>query len=107
MVTLVNSCGQIRGEWAGFLTQPVWTATACTHKKYSIIPFHSLKVLLAMLPTRGLATYVSSVSFGHPEHCFLTVWTPKSLGQDLLMMTILEDSTCSVTPTIQTKQLLA
>ena len=38
---------------------------------------------------------------------FLTVWTPKSLGQDLLMMTILENSTCSVTPTIQTKQLLA
>ena len=56
---------------------------------------------------RGLATYASSVSFGQPEHCFLTVWTPKSLGQDLLMMTILEDSACSVTPTIQTKQLLA
>ena len=32
--------------------------------------------------------YASSVSFGHPEHCFLTVWTPKSL----LIMTILEDS---------------
>ena len=57
--------------------------------------------------TRGLATYSSSVSFGHPEHYFLTVWTPKSLGQDVLMMTILEESTCSVTPTIQTKQLLA
>ena len=56
---------------------------------------------------RGLAIYVSSVSFGHPEHYFLTVWTPKILGQDLLMMTILEDSACSVTPTIQTKQLLA
>ena len=38
---------------------------------------------------------------------FETVWTPKGLGQDLLMMTILEDSACSVTPTIQTKQLLA
>ena len=37
------------------------------------------------------------MSFGHPEHCLLTVWTPKSLGQDLLMMTILEDSACSVT----------
>ena len=47
------------------------------------------------------------MSFGHPEHFFLTVWTPKSLGQYLLMMTILEDSACSVTPTIQTKQLLA
>ena len=56
---------------------------------------------------RGLATYASSVSFGHPEHYFLTVWTTKILGQDLLMMTILEDSACSVTPTIQTKQLLA
>ena len=56
--------------------------------------------------SRGLATYASSVSFGHIEHCFLTVWTPKSLGQDLLMMTILEDSACSVTPTIQIKRLL-
>ena len=54
-----------------------------------------------------LATYASSVSFGHPEHFFSTVWTAKSLGQDLLMMTILEDSACSVTPTIQIKQLLA
>ena len=41
---------------------------------------------------RGLATYASNVSFGHTDHCFLTVRTPKSLGQDLLMMTILEDS---------------
>ena len=41
---------------------------------------------------RGIATYASSVSFGHPEHYFLTFWTPKSLGQDLLMMTILEDN---------------
>ena len=53
---------------------------------------------------RGLATY-ASMSFGHPEHCFLTVWTPKSLGPDFLMMEILEDSVCSVTPTIHTKQL--
>ena len=37
---------------------------------------------------RGIATYASNVSFGHPEHYFLTVCTPKSLGQDLLMMTI-------------------
>ena len=57
--------------------------------------------------SRGLATYVSSVSLGHLDHCFLTVWTPKGLGQDLLMMTILEDSAWSVTPTIKTKQLLA
>ena len=56
---------------------------------------------------RGLATYASSVSSGHAEHCFLTVRAPKSLGQGLLMMTILEDSACSVTPTIQTEQLLA
>ena len=26
---------------------------------------------------RGLGAYASSVSFGHAEHCFLTVWTPK------------------------------
>ena len=38
---------------------------------------------------RGLAAYASSVSFGHAEHCFLTVWTPKSLCQNLLMMTFL------------------
>ena len=56
---------------------------------------------------RGLATYASSVSSGHPEHWFRTVSTPKGLSQDLLMMTILEDSACSVTPTTQTKQLLA
>ena len=36
-----------------------------------------------------------------------TVWTPKSLSQNLLMMTILGDNACNVTPTIQTKQLLA
>ena len=29
----------------------------------------------------------SNVSFGHAEHCFLTVWTPKSLCQNLLKMT--------------------
>ena len=63
--------------------------------------------LLSRTRSRGLATYESSVSFGHPEHCFLTVWTPKSLGLDLLMMAILEDSACGVTPTIQTKQFLA
>ena len=30
---------------------------------------------------RGLAAYASNVSFGHTEHCFLTVWTPKSLSE--------------------------
>ena len=35
-----------------------------------------------------LAAYASSVSFGHAEHCFLTVWTPKSLS-NLLKMTFL------------------
>ena len=34
--------------------------------------------MLGLLAVRGM-------SFGHPKHCFLTVWTPKSLGQDLLM----------------------
>ena len=38
---------------------------------------------------RGLAGYASSVSFGHPEHCFLTVWTPKFICQNFLMMTFL------------------
>ena len=28
-------------------------------------------------------------AFGHVEHCFLTVWTPKSLCQNLLKMTFL------------------
>ena len=39
---------------------------------------------------RGLDAYASSVSFGHAEHCFLTVWTPKCLCQNLLMMTFLK-----------------
>ena len=43
---------------------------------------------LAVNGNRGLATYASSMSFGHPDHYFLTVWTPKSWVQDLLMMTI-------------------
>ena len=32
------------------------------------------KVLTLFIPlvTRGLAAYASSVSFGNPEHCFLT-----------------------------------
>ena len=38
---------------------------------------------------RGLAAYASSVSFGHPEHCFLTVWTPKNLCQNFLMINFL------------------
>ena len=42
-----------------------------------------------------------------PRTLFLAVWTPKCLGQDLLMMTIFEDSASSVTASIQTKQLLA
>ena len=50
-------------------------------------------ILLAKLATsrisRGLAAYASSVSFGHAEHCFLTVWTSKSLCQNLLKMTFL------------------
>ena len=28
---------------------------------------------------QGLSCNASSVSFGHAEHCFLTVWTPKIL----------------------------
>ena len=35
---------------------------------------------------QGLIRNASSVSFGHAEHCFLTVWTPKSLCQNLLKM---------------------
>ena len=54
-----------------------------------------------------MSTNASSMPFGHPKHCFLTIWTPKSLGQDLLMMTILEDGACSITPTIQPKQSLS
>ena len=51
-----------------------------------------------ILRYRGLAAYVSSVSFGHAEHCFLTVWTPKSLCQNLLKMTFLRRCrSCSVT----------
>ena len=30
---------------------------------------------------QGLSRNASSVSFGHAEHCFLTVWTPKSLSE--------------------------
>ena len=33
------------------------------------------------VPIRGLAAYASSASFGHPEHGFLTVWTPKNLSE--------------------------
>ena len=44
---------------------------------------------MCSIGSRSLAAYASSVSFGHPEHCFLTVWTPKNLCQNLLMMTFL------------------
>ena len=43
------------------------------------------------LLNQGLSRNASSVSFGHAEHCFLTVWTPKILCQNLLKMTFLED----------------
>ena len=32
---------------------------------------------------RDLAAYASSMSFGHPEHCFLTVRTPKNKIEDV------------------------
>ena len=38
---------------------------------------------------QGLSRNASNVSFGHAEHCFLTVWTPKYLCQNLLKMTFL------------------
>ena len=57
------------------------------------------------VPGRGLAAYASSVSFGHAEHCFLTVWTPKSLCQNLLKMTFLRRwrscSTCHFCNTLK------
>ena len=40
---------------------------------------------------QGLSRNASSVSFGHAEHCFLTVWTPKILCQNLLKMTFLRE----------------
>ena len=49
--------------------------------------FHSKNVEGIM--EQGLSHNASSVSFGHAEHCFLTVWTPKSLCQNLLKMTFL------------------
>ena len=42
-----------------------------------------------VIEVQGLSRNASSVSFGHAEHCFLTVWTPKSLCQNLLKMTFL------------------
>ena len=47
-------------------------------------------LVLAPLPhAQGLSRNASSVSFGHAEHCFLTVWTPKSLCPNLLKKTFL------------------
>ena len=57
---------ELRNQWEAHQVEPI----QCLYQHTAI---------------RGLAT---NVSFGHPEHYFLTVWTPKSLGQDLLMMTI-------------------
>ena len=44
-------------------------ARALAH--YTCMYFHEVQL-------RVLATYASTVSFGHPEYCFLTVWTHKS-----------------------------
>ena len=53
-----------------------------------IVMYRSWASMQDRLEGRDSATYASSVSFGHTEHCFLIVWTPKYLGQDLLMMSI-------------------
>ena len=42
----------------------------------------AMRVLQGRTVHRGLAAYASRVSFGHPEHCFLTVWTPTNLCQN-------------------------
>ena len=51
--------------------------------------FICMYVCTCMYVCQGLSRNASSVSFGHAEHCFLTVWTPKSLCQNLLKMTFL------------------
>ena len=48
-----------------------------------------LTVYTSSSEDQGLSRNASSVSFGHAEHCFLTVWTPKSLCQNLLKMAFL------------------
>ena len=72
------------------MTSPGLTLSMLRLFLAKVLTIKDAKILETL--SRGLATYASSMSFGHPEHCFLTVWTPKSLGQDLLMMTILEDT---------------
>ena len=52
-------------------------------------PEYSSLVTVQATLLQGLSRNASSASFGHPEHCFLTVWTPKSLCQNLLKMTFL------------------
>ena len=56
---------------------------------YFSIWLPSSLLLYSMNQRQGLSRNASSVSFGHVEHCFLTVWTPKSLCQNLLKMTLL------------------
>ena len=60
---------------------------------------------LAVLKGHG-HPYVQRVIWTHRTLLFDSLDT-QSLGQDLQMMTFLEDSSCSFTPIIQTKQLLA
>ena len=45
------------------------------------VPAHLVQELdVGTVPSdQGLSRNASSVSFGHAEHCFLTVWTPKIL----------------------------
>ena len=59
-------------------------------KQESFNPFMLGGMVLASRASgQGLSRNASSVSFGHAEHCFLTVWTPKILWQNLLKMTFL------------------
>ena len=51
--------------------------------------YTSTRKELRNYPKQWLSRNASSVSFGHAEHCFWTVWTPKSLCQNLLKMTFL------------------
>ena len=56
-------------------TLDVYSVEAATFS----ISGHRAAVYIVHLPIQQLSRNASSVSFGHAEHCFLTVWTPKIL----------------------------
>ena len=80
VISILISCAHAFNPLALVVSAPGVLTHSSTSRASEILFGH---------PNQGLSRNASSVSFGHAEHCFSSVWTPKILCQNLLKMTFL------------------